>query len=180
MKGHYVCQYVDENNDSQTIDLNTKWVEANFNNTLLSYAQKQAYDSLKPVQIKKDNGQLTTKYRFVDVTSENITIVLDNTAFHKIWYIPAQTHTSGNLFKKDKEGNFIFKDGQRVKNDDRTHEEHPEKWVVYSDITKKSQSISELDLLKFATPKFLDLVKSFSMQGKKKWIEIPPGDNKKH
>lgn len=43
LKGHYICQYLDENKDLQTVELNTEWVEANFNVVLLSYAQKQAY-----------------------------------------------------------------------------------------------------------------------------------------
>ena len=128
LKGHYVVKYLDENDEEQTVDVSSVWVQNNFNSTLLSYAQQAAYKSLERTEVRNENGTISKKFGFVDCKSEGITIVIENTTYHKIWYVPANKSMSGDLYVKDSEGNFKLKNGERIKNDERKQVTHPVKW----------------------------------------------------
>jgi len=47
LKGHCICRYVDKNNEEQECELNTQWVESHFDNVILAYAQKAAYNGMQ-------------------------------------------------------------------------------------------------------------------------------------
>ena len=100
LKGHYNCIYMDENNQEQSVDVSSKWAEANFSHTLLAYAQQAAYDSLTPVMVKNKHGKKQTKTGFVDVSSENIQIKIDETMFQKLCYVPKQHVPYGDLCQR--------------------------------------------------------------------------------
>ena len=76
--------YLDDCNNEQYVDLNSAWVETHFDHALLAYVQQSAYDSLEPVIYRDSNGKLQKKMGFVDVSAENIEIIIDDTVFHKI------------------------------------------------------------------------------------------------
>jgi len=68
-----------------------------------------------------DNGTIVKKTGFVDVVSENIEIVIDNTTYHQIRFMPEQHVTKGSFYKKDKNGkDIVFAGGDHARNENRT------------------------------------------------------------
>ena len=67
---------------------------------VLGYAQKAAYNRMKPSLVRDEKGKLTRKMGFVDVTHEGVNTVLDYMAYQKIHYVPPHTYMTGSLFIK--------------------------------------------------------------------------------
>ena len=115
--------------------------------------------------------------QYVNVEDDNVKLTIDNFEINKLRFIAATRVLSGEKYKRDKKGNYLYDEkGSHILRD-QFYKELPERWYAFSTKTNQKRLVDYEYLQENYSLRFLDKVKKMSHGWSACYIEIPPGWN---